>query len=278
MVRFDPLWAIHFAAGLPPGSASGKAICPTFPSLQVHNVRQGFFEREDFEAVQQHLPEFLKRPMTFAYLTRLSDTERNLDVELKASGFFSGHGASWTGYHEEWWRANLPLQGLARTGRVVTGTMDTDHGASVCHRSSDSLGLSSARSPIKDFRKAWKLACQRAGVPDRIPHDFRRTAVRNLERAGVPRSVAMKLTGHKTESVYRRYAIVSEADLSEGLKKLAQLHEGERHPSIPRTVTEQLQLPQNALSGRTDGSLTTRWKMVPETGIEPVRAFRPMGF
>ena len=45
--------------------------------------------------------------------------------------------------------------------------------------------------------------------------------MRNLERAGVPRSVAMKLTGHKTEAVYRRYAIVCEADLTEGLKKLA---------------------------------------------------------
>ncbi len=67
----------------------------------------------------------------------------------------------------------------------------------------------------------WKTACRLAGVPTRIPHDFRRTAVRNLERAGVPRSVAMKLTGHKTEAVYRRYAIVCEADLTEGLKKLA---------------------------------------------------------
>ena len=93
--------------------------------------------------------------------------------------------------------------------------------------------------PIKDFYGAWKHACTKAGVPDRIPHDFRRTAVRNLERAGVPRSAAMKLTGHKTESVYRRYAIVSEADLSEGLKKLARLHAYERQNS--RTVTEPLQ-------------------------------------
>ncbi len=55
----------------------------------------------------------------------------------------------------------------------------------------------------------------------RIPHDFRRTAVRNLERAGVSRSVAMQLTGHKTESVYRRYAIVAEQDLRDGVEKLA---------------------------------------------------------
>jgi len=80
---------------------------------------------------------------------------------------------------------------------------------------------------------------ERPESPDRIQHDFRRTAVRNLERAGVPRSVAMKLTGHKTESVYRRYAIVSEADLSDGLKKLARLHHSDREQS--KTVTKPLQ-------------------------------------
>jgi integrase len=77
---------------------------------------------------------------------------------------------------------------------------------------------------IKSFRTAWNNACKKAGLRGRLVHDLRRTAVRNLERAGVPRSVAMKLTGHKTESVYRRYAIVSEGDLSDGVKKLASLH------------------------------------------------------
>ena len=84
---------------------------------------------------------------------------------------------------------------------------------------------------FKAFYRRWQTACTLAGVPQRIPHDFRRTAVRNFERAGVPRSVAMKLTGHKTEAVYRRYAIVCEADLMEGVKKLARLQPGFSHSS-----------------------------------------------
>ena len=50
--------------------------------------------------------------------------------------------------------------------------------------------------------------------------------MRNLEGAGVPRSVAMKLVGHKTESIYRRNAIVSQRDLAEGVAKLAALRQG----------------------------------------------------
>lgn len=90
--------------------------------------------------------------------------------------------------------------------------------------------------PIEDFRGAWGSVCIAAGFyrvvnPEAPPaqqrkkatkllHDFRRTAVRNLDRASVPRSVAMKLTGHKRESIYRRYTIVSGSDLAEGVKKL----------------------------------------------------------
>lgn len=75
---------------------------------------------------------------------------------------------------------------------------------------------------ISGFKRSWKTACIKAGLPGRIVHDFRRTAVRNLVRAGVPERVAMKMTGHKTRSVFERYNIVSEGDLREAAAKLGQ--------------------------------------------------------
>ena len=78
--------------------------------------------------------------------------------------------------------------------------------------------------PIKSFRRSWVSACKKAGVPGKIRHDFRRTACRNLERAGVPRSAAMKAVGHLTESIYRRYSIVDESMLKDAAKKLEQLN------------------------------------------------------
>ena len=73
---------------------------------------------------------------------------------------------------------------------------------------------------IGNFRKRWKKACASAGCPGRLFHDLRRTAVRNLVRTGVPRSVAMRLTGYKTESVFERYNITSPDDLRDAARRL----------------------------------------------------------
>jgi len=70
------------------------------------------------------------------------------------------------------------------------------------------------------FYKAWGSACTPAGVPELIFHDLRRSAVRNMERAGMPRKVAMFISGHKTENIYRRYDIVAHRDLADAAARM----------------------------------------------------------
>ncbi len=122
-------------------------------------------------------------------------------------------------------RALPPLQELLEDQRARTRAVERATGQLVpwvFHRDGE---------PIRSMRGAWDGACSRVGLDGAWFHDLRRTAVRNLERAGVPRSVAMKLTGHKTEAVYRRYAIADEVALAEGVEKLAKLHTGRRGPA-----------------------------------------------
>jgi integrase len=103
-------------------------------------------------------------------------------------------------------------------------------------------------SPVRDIRSPWVTALRKAGLPARLVHDLRRSAVRNMEAAGVPRSVAMSLSGHKTELIYRRYAIVAAADQRAAVEKLAVLH-GARAPEPTPTPARVISIESRRRAG-----------------------------
>lgn len=205
--------------------------CPTIRMLKEDNVRRGFFERPQFDAVLAQMPEALKPAMHTAYMTgwRLRSevfTRQKHHVDLAAGWLRLEPGETKDGRGRMFplvpeLRAVLERQLAAtrafeqRTGCVVPWLF---------HREGH---------PVRAFRRPWLRACQQAGVL-RLPHDFRRTAVRNLERAGVPRSTAMAMVGHRTESIYRRYAIVDEAMLREGAAKLSLFQRGQQPAPVVR--------------------------------------------
>jgi integrase len=194
------------------------AAMPYIGLLQEHNVRQGFFERDQFDAILKKLPEEFHPPLKFAYITGWRFKSEVLpltvaQVDLKA-GFVrlevgttkSGDGRSFyvTTELRKLLKAQLDSIAALKKRDIVCPY--------VFHRSDG--------SQIRDFKKLWRKACEVAGYPGKLFHDFRRTAARNLERAGVPRSTAMAMVGHKTESIYRRNAIVDEAMHREASAKL----------------------------------------------------------
>ena len=202
---------------------AGKvAVRPPFPSIMVRNTRGGFFEDGEFYAVLEHLPAYLQPFVEFAYLTGWRRGElrtltwRQVDFDAETVRLEPGTTKNDEGRVFPF--GVLPkLTALLIAQRERTSALERATGSVVpwvFHRDGKQVG---------DYRDSWQTACRKAGVPGRLVHDLRRTAVRRLERAGVPRSVAMKLTGHKTESIYRRYAIVSESDLAAGVQKLAAL-------------------------------------------------------
>lgn len=224
--------------------------------LEERNTRKGFFETDAFEAVCRHLRPELDALARAACITgwRKSDLRSRQwtpHVDLQAGWLRmephetkNGEGRQFPLVPEL--RAVLEAQRARvqdiqkKTTRVVPWVFARGDGA-----------------PVGNFRKAWRTACIKAGffrieraqekrsgfrwdatlgawtrkVPTRIFHDFRRTAVRNLIRAGIPETTAMAMTGHKTRSVFKRYAIVDEAMLREAGAKLAAAAQPSSAPS-----------------------------------------------
>jgi integrase len=97
--------------------------------------------------------------------------------------------------------------------------------------------------PIKDFRKGWDLACERAGVPDLLFHDLRRTAVRNMRRAGVAETVIMKITGHRTRGVFERYNITDQSDTQQAGRMVEEYLAREHKEDMSQNLSQKTERP-----------------------------------
>ena len=217
--------------------AGRVASTPAISMLRCDNVRSGFFEREAFEAVRRHLPEHLRSLITAGYLTGwrrgelISRQWRHID--LKAGWMRLEVGETKNQKGRAFPINALPeLRELLLTQRERISAIEKETGQIIALVFTNPDG-----SAISDFRKAWRSACARAGVPGKLFHDFRRTAVRNFERAGVSRSAGMSLSGHLTASIYSRYSIVDSAMLEEAVEKLASQMSDEKSQSRVQVST-----------------------------------------
>jgi integrase len=189
---------------------------------EAGNARQGFFSEQEFTAVVSHLPEDLKDFARFAFITGMRKGEATSltwsDLEgdsLTLRGENSKNGDART----------VPLVGeLAeiierrKAARQVKENGTARMVEFIFHRDG---------APVAEFRKSWATACKKAGVAGRLFHDLRRSAVRNMTQAGTPQAVAMKISGHKTASMFQRYNIVATDDLRTALARTEAYREAE---------------------------------------------------
>ena len=176
-------------------------------------ARQGFFEKEEFDAVVLALPKYLKDFMRFAYetgwrkgeivsltwdLVDRSAKEIRLQTSINGTGRCLPLAGELLDLIERRWSAR---KFESKNGEVSISPQ-------VFHREGGAVG---------EYRKAWRKACDKAGCPGKLVHDIRRTAVRNMTRAGVTETVAMSITGHMTASMFQRYNITNSDDKRKAL-------------------------------------------------------------
>jgi integrase len=211
---------------------------PRIPKLQEDNIRKGFLEEGQFEKIVAYCPELWFRAIvevgrTYGWrhgeLLRLQVSQ----VDPQANVIRLEPGTT-----------------KNKEGREVTMTKTVRTLLAECiagKHPGESVFTRENGKPVRDFRETWKNACVAAGVPQLLFHDLRRTAARNLRRAGVAEGVIMKIGGWRTRSVFERYAIVSQSDISEALAKLETQQNGH---SFGHSCDESAQRAENAVSAK----------------------------
>ena len=206
---------------------------PFFEMPRVSNARQGFFTDAEVGRLLEHLPPYLRPFVEAAYITGWRRGElRNLrwsQVEWETGTMRLERGTTKSGEPRVFPFGEFPhLHTILRQQQEATLALERETDGIVpwvFHRDGQQVAW---------HYHAWRVACAKAGIPGRLLHDMRRSAVRNLVRAGVSEPVAMTLSGHKTRAIFDRYNIVADADLREAVRRLAAYH-GTEAPE-PRKV------------------------------------------
>jgi len=181
---------------------------PHIPSLKERNARKGFFEHWEFLALREALPDYLKGFVTFAYkygwrleeITSLkwSQVDRHLGIVRLEVGDTKNDDGRTIYLDDELKDIFLEQWRKRKASKKILPYV-------FLNRKGDDR--------LKRFYKTWKKACSDAAISVKVFHDFRRTAVRNMVRSGIPERVSMLISGHKTRSVFDRYNIVNDQDL-----------------------------------------------------------------
>jgi integrase len=205
-----------FALAIAAGCLTSR---PHIPLLRENNVRRGFFEADEFRAVRDRLPPDLADLVAFLWITGWRWRSEAARLRWSDVAFDPGEvrldpGTTKTGEGRVF-PFTAELRTLLERRRSITRDRER-----ALNRPLPLVFTRPTGRPIGSFSKSWARACRSAGVPGRVLHDFRRTAVRNLLRAGVPERVAMQLVGWRSRQMLDRYHIVNTADLREAACRL----------------------------------------------------------